>query len=636
VNPLRSVPCAVVLSAVFALLAGCGSGIVVVVPVGPVVPPEVNSCKTKVAPLPGPTPTASYAGPTITVKVMSGNTPVRGASVQLYAAGNGGNGSAPTSLFSSTTTTDATGTITIPARYNCPFNLSLLYVVARGIQLSPSGPTYAGAVMMSTLGACNSISGSPTFVVNEATTVASAYALAPFLSPNASVGASATNFSGLSLAAGTVANLVNVSTGTLPGPNFPATGTAPSPILNALANALNACIASGGSTCAQLYSAATVNGSVPSNTLDAVLNIARHPASNVAAVFTASTASTAYAPAISPAPSDWTMFATFSGGGLDAPSGIGLDSAGNIRVASYFNTASFFTNTGVPSISAGITGSGLRNSYGLAVDQNDNSWIPNEQSPSSVNGGIGSMTVLSPAGQSVAGPSGYSAGGLNYPVAVSIDSGGISWIVDYGNSHLTLLTNSGTPLSGTTGYTTNQFAFPVAIGVDSKCYGFVANQSSNTITRVAADGSDFQSFVTGSGASGIAVDASDNVWVANYYDDSVGLLSSTGKIVSSGYKGGGIVHPQGIAVDGAGNVWVANYRGPSISELAGASSTVPGALLSPAAGFGPDAKLLEAFALAIDAGGNIWVSNFGSNTITEFVGMASPVRTPMLGPVAQP
>ena len=64
--------------------------------------------------------------------------------------------------------------------------------------------------------------------------------------------------------------------------------------------------------------------------------------------------------------------------------------------------------------------------------------------------------------------------------------------------------------------------------------------------------------------------------------------------------------------------------------------TIPGAFLSPAAGFGPDAKLLEAFALALDAGGNIWVTNFGSNTITEFVGMAAPVRTPLLGPVALP
>jgi hypothetical protein len=59
-------------------------------------------------------------------------------------------------------------------------------------------------------------------------------------------------------------------------------------------------------------------------------------------------------------------------------------------------------------------------------------------------------------------------------------------------------------------------------------------------------------------------------------------------------------------------------------------------VLSPSSGWGADAKLLEAFAIAADASGNLWVSNFGSNTLTEFVGMAAPVKTPLLGPVRVP
>jgi hypothetical protein len=630
VTRFRLIPAFLGSVALITTLAGCGSGGTLTPPT----PPESASCTTKVSPLPKPAATPGFAGPSFTVKVMAGALPVRGATVQLYAAGNTGNGSTATSLFTSAAT-DITGTITIPASYTCPFNLSTLYIVSRGYQSSPTGPVNTNIVLMTTLGACNSITGK-TFVVNEATTVASAYALAPFLVPGGNAGASATNFSGLSLAAGTVANLVNIASGIAPGPAFPATGTAPLPVLNSLANALNACIISA-SACTQLYSAATVGSTVPTNTLDAILNIAKHPASNVAALYTVSTGSTAFTPAASAAPTDWTLFVTYAGGGMNAPSGLGIDSLGNVRVASYFSAASFFTNTGTPTIPAGITGNNLFDSYGLAVDQNDNSWIPNEQTNGSINAGLGTVTVLNSAGQSVSGSTGFSQGGLNYPVAITIDGSGTSWVVDYGNSHLTLLGNSGTPLSGTTGYTSSQLAFPVAVGVDSKCYGFVANQATDTITRVPPDGSAFISFATGGGASGVAVDASDNVWVANYYDDSVGLLSSAAKVLSSGgFKGGGLAHPQGIAIDGAGNVWVANYRGPALTELAGASATIPGAPLSPAAGFGPDAKLLEAFALALDAGGNIWITNFGSNTITEFVGMAAPVRTPLLGPVALP
>jgi len=620
--------------ALLAGVAGCGTGGNPTLNLGG--PPiTTTACKTVVSRPSGPTATPTYTGTSIAGKVMAGSLPLMSASVQLYAAGSTGNGSAATAIGSATTT-DTTGAFHISAPYTCPFNLSLLYVIARGGQTTPTGPSYPGIVLMATLGACNTISNTASFTVNEATTVASAYSLAQFLTVGGNVGATSTNFSGLLLAAGSEANLVNIATGQAPGANFPATGTAPTPVLNALADTLNACIVSGGAACSSLYSATTAAGSTPSNTLDAMIDLARNPATGAAALYTLSAQSTAFAPVVAAAPSDWTMYATFAGGGMNAPSGLGIDSAGNVRVANYFSTASFFTNTGTPSIPNGVTGNNLFESYGLAVDQNDNSWIPNEQTKGGLNGDLGTVVVLNSAGQPVSGATGFSQGGLNFPVSVAIDTNGNSWIVDYGNSHLTLMTNSGTPLSGTSGYTSAGFEFPVAVAVDSKCYGFVANQSGDTITRVAPDGSTFANFVTGSGASGVAVDQSDNVWSANYYGDSVGLLSSDAKIISSGYKGGGINHPQGIAIDGAGNAWVANFHGPSLTELAAASASMPGAVLSPAAGYGPGAKLLEAFAIAIDAGGNVWVTNFGSNTLTEFVGLAAPVKTPLLGPVAVP
>jgi len=41
--------------------------------------------------------------------------------------------------------------------------------------------------------------------------------------------------------------------------------------------------------------------------------------------------------------------------------------------------------------------------------------------------------------------------------------------------------------------------------------------------------------------------------------------------------------------------------------------------------------MLEAFGLAIDAAGNVWTTSFATNTLTEFVGLAAPVKTPLLG-----
>ena len=65
---------------------------------------------------------------------------------------------------------------------------------------------------------------------------------------------------------------------------------------------------------------------------------------------------------------------------------------------------------------------------------------------------------------------------------------------------------------------------------------------------------------------------------------------------------------------------MANYCGPSLTEVGPTSGTVPGQVLRPSTGWSLDAALLLAFGIAIDAGGNLWVSNFGSNTRTKFVG----------------
>jgi streptogramin lyase len=491
--------------------------------------------------------------------------------------------------------------------------------------------------MAAVLGTCSAFTGKTIVVVNEATTVAMAWAMSHFLAAGAEMGAASTNSTGIALAAATATNLVNTATGNVPGATFPVTGTAPLAKINALANALNACIVSSGASsaaCMQLFSAAKVNGTAPANTLDAALNIAQSPGANAAAIYTLSSTSSAYTPSIAASPVDWALSATYGGGAMNGPSAVSIDSQGNVWVANYFGVASMFSNTGAPVFPAGISGNGLLNSYGGAVDVNDTMWVANEQSASSVNKGLGSVTLLNPSGSAAAQ---YTSGGLNFPIAVAFDTSGVAWIVDYGNSHITLLSASGATLSGAQGYTSASLEFPAAVATDSKCNAYVANQSSNTITRVLADGSAFTDFLVGQGPASVAVDSDDNVWSANFYANSVGLVSAAGAVVSgSGFSGGGLNAPRAIAADGSGDAWVASERGTSLAEFASASSATPGALLSPPSGFGTDANLLEPYSLAIDAAGNIWVSNYGSNSVTEFIGLAAPVKTPLLGPVRTP
>lgn len=601
----------------------------------------VTNCTPSPAPVttpPAPVATGTLAGTSMNVKVLAGTQTISGASVQLYAAGMTGLGSAPTALGSPVTTSSA-GTATISASYTCPATNSQLYVVARGGQVG-SAAANSGIVLMTALGACNQQTTGEAVTVNEVTTTAAAYSLSQFMAAGGVVGATSTNVTGIANAFANAVSLANPALGSSPGTTFPANGTSPAPRIDSVANLLNTCTASSAS-CSALFSlTANSAGTLPTNTLDAAFNLARTPGANIAARYTQSLTSTAFSPVLTLpqgqlAPADWTMPITFSGGGMNSPSGIGIDSAGNVRVANYFNVASAFLPTGapLPLYASGVTGSGLDNSYGLAVDAKDNAWIPNEQSPYAVNGGFGSVSVLNTAGVSQAGTTGYSAGGLNYPIAVAIDVNTTSWVVDYGNSHLTLLTNAGVPIqtNGTTGYTTPLFAFPVAVAVDGNHFGWIANQSSNTVTKVAPDGSSFTNYNCCTGASAVAVDQQNNVWAANFYGDSVSQIDSCGNILSTGYTAGKTLnHPQAVAIDGAGTVWVANFRQNYITELAGSTTTSPGAALSPPTGYGADASLLEAYAVAIGPNGDIWVTNFGNNTLTQFVGLARPVRTPLL------
>lgn len=584
----------------------------------------------------------SYPGPGFSGKAKVGQQPLIGASVGLYAAGAGGNGSKGVAMLADALTTDNSGAFTVQAGYNCPSGASQLYLVARGGQAGPAAAVNDSITLLTVFGACNGEAPSQV-VVNEATTAAAVYALAQFLSPGGNLGAASTNTVGLKNAVATAQALTNISTGTSPGPAFSANGSSPAAKIDTLANLLNACASTtnGGSACTELFSETTTSTNTPENTLDAALNLVRNPAQNVAALYTLASSSSVFTPALTSRPSDWTLFISYTGGGMDGPTSLGLDSAGNVWVANappqstMTGVASLFSPLGAPLFPQGITGSGLGFSFGLAVDSHDHAWIANWPIPGYVAGNT--VSVFDSTGASLSGSSGYSTGANTFPNAVAIDTDGTAWVADWGNNQLTHLSSSGQQLSGSP-YSSAQFFDPFDAAIDASHNVWITNVGTNTVTRVSQDGTQFTSYDCCSGyPEGLAIDQSGNVWVANFDGKSISEISGAGTVLSNGgITSASLADPDDIAIDGAGTVWISNYRGPSLTELAGSASSAPGTVLSPAAGLGPDAGLLEAYALAIDASGNLWVSNKGNNTLTEFVGLAAPVRTPEIGPSVAP
>jgi streptogramin lyase len=591
--------------------------------------PSSITSTTPSCPARTPVPGVSFAG-----KVLAGAQPVSGASVQLYAAGNTGNGSAPSALLSSALITASNGGFTVPAGYNCPSAQTPVYLVSKGGQPG-TGSANSSLWLMTALGPCGSIGAASTSVVNEATTAASVWSLASFMSSGGDVGASCSNTAGLDIAFMTANDLVNPSTGTSPGAGIPSTLTVPTKKLNTLANALASCsVSSGASSCAALFSAATSGGSAPTDTLDAALNIARGPGNNVAAIYALAASNSIFSPALSAAPPDWMLHNTISGGGMASPSSVSVAASGNVWVSSYFNTVSQFLPDGATAFPSGIAGYGINQSYGMALDPQGNVWIANEQT--NPNSGTGDVDELNSSGAALA--TGLTSGGIDFPIAVAADTNGDVWVVDYGASTVSLFDSSASPVSPASGWGGNSLEFPVALAVDADHNAWVANQAGVLpVTEISADGSKATNYNCDcNGASGVATDQSGNVWIANYYGNSISEVNTCGALVLDAATGGGVEHPQGIAVDGTGTVWIANYLGDSLSEIQGASSTAPGTFSSPSTGFGSDAGILQPYSLAVDASGSIWVANFGNDTLTQFIGIAAPVKTPLAGPPQQP
>jgi streptogramin lyase len=575
-------------------------------------------------------------GSTFNGRVRGGQQPISGASIVLYQAGSGGPGVGAASLFAAPVMTDANGQFSF-SNYMCPSATTQVYLIATGGNPGlPLGGVNPASVMMAALGDCGNLSTSTFINMNEVTTVGAVWALSQFMAPGGVVGASASNATGLRNAFMTAANLVDVKQGIAGGPTLPAGATLESTKLYTLANIVSACVNSdGGAACTPLFQAAIpiTGSSTPSNTLDAVLDIVRHPGMNVAAVFAAAPATGAFQTTMSQPPNDWTMALTFNGGGLDAPTAVAVDSTGSVWAANYFGgAATKLSPTGQPASAAGFTDASLFESYGITVDGLDNAWIANEESSDAINSGDGSITKFNSSGQLLSG-SGFSQGGIYFPFALAADTTGRIWVADYGRSGASLLASDGSSLAGSSGFSPSNLDFPVAVAVDSTNNGWFAGQG--TTLQITPSGNT-STFSCCSYSSGIAIDPQGDTWLTQFNSSSLIELGPTGTTLQQITATGGVDQPKGAAVDGAGNIWITNYSGSSISGFTGTATAVTSTPLSPNTGFGGDILLTEPFGLAIDASGNVWVSSFSTDTLTQFVGLASPIHTPLLGPPTQP
>lgn len=426
------------LTSVVAVLTGCGSG------------------------LPSVEPTRA-AGVTVRGSAFGGQQPVAGASIQLYAANLSGYGNPANPLLPTNSIfTDAGGNFNISGQYTCPVPDAPVYLVAIGGNpgVSVSNPHLAE---MAALGSCSALeaNASEIFIeMNEVTTVAAAYALAPFMTGVGSMSTSPGNVMGLNLAFADVNQLVNNATGISPGTALPSGAILPLAQLNSLADSLAACVNSTGGTagdsssCGQLFTAATPpGGTAPVDTVSAVINVVRHPGQNVAAIYNLVAANAPFQPTLPSVPNDWTLAVTYTGGVLSAPSAVAVDANGNVWITNRGNnTVSELVHSGevLATSAAALSGPAA-----VALDAAGNPWIANA-----------TANTLTHISASVAVTGSASGGGLNLPEGLAIDPQGNLWVSNSGTSSVSEFTFAGSSLAGN-GFSGSGIANPLGIAIST-------------------------------------------------------------------------------------------------------------------------------------------------------------------------
>lgn len=240
--------------------------------------------------------TNSLVGPLPSVEGISGSIyggqqPVSGATVQLYAVGTTGDGSAATGLLTSAVLTDGNGRFDITNRDTCPSASTLVYLTGTGGSPAP-GVANAQIALMVALGPCGSLTPSTFINVNEVTTVAAVYALAPFMTSFSAIGSGTSDAAALASAFAFAGYFANSATGLSPGTNVPANYSVPVAQVYTLADVVGACVNSAGgvsgdgSPCGSLFALTKPTGGTTStDTVGALLNLANNPTLNTAALY---------------------------------------------------------------------------------------------------------------------------------------------------------------------------------------------------------------------------------------------------------------------------------------------------------------------------------------------------------------
>lgn len=323
---------------------------------------------------------------------------------------------------------------------------------------------------------------------------------------------------------------------------------------------------------------------------------------------------------------------------FNSPGGVVVDHSGNVYVADTGNNVIRMIDgsgnvTTFSGSSAGIAGlidgpnlsAEFRGPTGIAIDSSGNLYIADSGNNAIRKISNGSVTTI--AG-SLIGNSGFADGTgtdalFSNPMGIIVDASGNIYVADTGNNRIRKIVID--PLTGISTVTTiaggatvgstdgagssARFNGPQGLVLDSSGNLYVADTGNNTIRAVNLATGVVTTLAGSAGTSG--------------FDDGTG---STAK-----FNG-----PTGLAIDGSGNIYVTDTGNKEIRKV-----TTPGGVVTtvsgnpgrnPGDGDPSTAGFSAPGGITIDASGNIYIVDGGNNTINKIVKYISGGSTPISVP----
>jgi hypothetical protein len=307
----------------------------------------------------------------------------------------------------------------------------------------------------------------------------------------------------------------------------------PAAEINTLGNILQSCVngATGNSLCTSLFSfTPSISGTVPTNILQSMINLARNPYPSAAAMnsttglLSLASASPAFQPQLTATPPDWSLAVVYKGTALVGPYDIALDAndtvyAGASGSANLMALSAYGAAT--PAFTAGATGTATRQ---IALDSLGNAWVTNNGSTlyqyNTTTGGAATSTMT----------------GFTDVFGVAVDKASNLWVAD------------------------------AAVMTPNVRQYLYSAPSTYTVNYTATAPGGFEPVQ-------ITLDGSQNVWLSDYYTNGnlaavIPNLSAASPAATPTYASSGVVatpisatfastalKPLGVVIDASGNAW---------------------------------------------------------------------------------